>query len=126
MGEREVALLVVDDERLDVGRVRRGAARRVARVADGGVAEELRLEEVLVAEHVEDEAEVAVRRHHAAVLRLVVGGRDDAGRLLASVLERVEAEIGQAGGIGVVEDPEDATVIADAHGSGVGGEAQAG
>ncbi len=37
--------------------------------------------------------------------------RDDAGALLPAVLERVEAEVREVGGLGMTEDPEDAALV---------------
>ena len=42
----------------------------------------------------------------------VVGG-DDAGRLLAAVLERVQAEVGEVGRLVVPEDAEDAALVVE-------------
>ena len=41
---------------------------------------------------------------------LAVGG-GDAGALLPAVLQRVEAEVGEVGGLGVPEDAEDAALV---------------
>ena len=86
MAERDGARVAVVEQRL---RVRPGvrAGRRVARVADRELAVQAR--EVLLVEHLRDEAEVA-QRGQAAVL-----GDGDPGRLLAAVLERVQAEVGE-------------------------------
>jgi len=56
--------------------------------------------------------EPAVREHvvdvtHALVKpQLLTVARDDAGRLLAAVLEGVEPEVGDVGRLGMAEDPE--------------------
>ena len=44
-------------------------------------------------------------------LRAVEG--DDAGRLLAAMLERVQAEGGQGGGVRMAEDAEDAALLVE-------------
>jgi hypothetical protein len=36
---------------------------------------------------------------------------DDAGGLLAAMLKRVQAECRQRGGVGMIEDPEDAALL---------------
>ena len=63
-----------------------------------------RLEAALV----ERVGDVAHRARNAHLL--AVGGRD-AGALLAAMLQRVEAEIGQVGGFGMAEDAEDAALV---------------
>ena len=102
VGEGDRAAVAVDEDRLRVGG--HGVARgRVADVADGAVAAEAI--EGLVGEDVVHQAHGLVD----ADLR-AVGGRD-AGRLLAAVLERVEAEVGQPRRLGMAEDPEQAAVV---------------
>ena len=59
-----------------------------------------------VGEAVADEAEVAL-----GVEALAVEG-DDAGRLLAAMLQGVQAERRDRGGVGVAEDAEDAAFLA--------------
>ena len=59
-----------------------------------------------VGEAVADEAELALEMEDAAV------EGDDAGRLLAAMLEGVQPERGDGGGIGMVEDAEDAAFLA--------------
>ena len=61
------------------------------------------------AEHVLDEAHLAVR-----VAGCSPSLRDDAGGFLPAMLERVQAEVRDVGGLGVAVDAEDA-----AHGVGV-------
>ena len=89
VGERDLAPVVAPD-RL---RVLPGAAAggRVADVADRHVARQR--PQLLLVEDLGDEAGVAHRRDVAAL----AGG--DAGRLLAAVLQRVEAEVGEAGDV---------------------------
>ena len=103
MGEGQLAAVVAPD-RL---RVLPGAAAggRVAHVADRHVA--LERPQLLLVEDLGDEPEVAQRGDVAAL----AGG--DPGRLLAAVLERVEAEVGEAGDVvpGRV-DAEDAAFVA--------------
>ena len=103
VGERQLAAVVAPD-RL---RVLPGAAAggRVADVADRHVA--LQRPQLLLVEDLGDEAGVAHRGDVAAL----AGG--DPGRLLAAVLERVEAEVGEAGDVvaGCVY-AEDAALVA--------------
>ncbi len=89
VGERQLAAVVAPD-RL---RVLPGAAAggRVAHVADRHVA--LQRLQLLLVEDLGDEAGVAHRGDVAAL----AGG--DPGRLLAAVLQRVEAEVGEAGDV---------------------------
>ena len=89
VGEGQLAAVVAPD-RL---RVLPGAAAggRVADVADRHVA--LERPQLLLVEDLGDEARVAHRRDVAAL----AGG--DPGRLLPAVLERVEAEVGEAGDV---------------------------
>jgi uncharacterized repeat protein (TIGR01451 family) len=89
VGEGQLATVVAPD-RL---RVLPGAAAggRVAHVADRHVA--LQRAQLLLVEDLGDEAGVAHRRDVAAL----AGG--DPGRLLTAVLQRVEAEVGEAGDV---------------------------
>ena len=89
MGQRQLAPVVAPD-RL---RVLPGAAAggRVAHVADRHVA--LQRPQLLLVEDLGDESRVAHRGDVAAL-----AGRDP-GRLLAAVLQRVEAEVGEAGDV---------------------------
>ena len=75
-------------------------------MADGGAA--LQPREHVGVEDVGDQPHVAVD-----VERLAVGG-DDAGGLLPAVLEGVEAQVGEVGGLfGLADgpDPEDAALV---------------
>ena len=81
------------------------AGGRVAHVADGDAARQLR--ELVLGEGVLHEPHRAVR------VELLAVGRDDAGRLLPAVLQRVQPEVGHVGGFGVVEDAEDAALVVE-------------
>ena len=98
--ERDPALAAVVHDRLRVLPLRR-AGRRVARVPDRDVAGK-RLQLLLV-EDAGDEPHLAERRDPAPV------GDGDPGRLLAAVLQRVEAEVGEPRDIALgrpdTEDP---------------------
>ena len=98
----DLSVRAVDQERLRVLELAL-AGRRVARVADGRCGRQ-RLERRLV-ERLGDLAHAARTR-----IRFAVGG-GDAGALLAAVLERVEAEVGEVGGLGMSEDAEDAALV---------------
>src|SRR5439155_14848790 len=82
------------------------AGGRVARVPDRDVA--VQAPELLLGEDLRDEAHVAQDGEVAAI------GDGDSGRLLASVLERKEAEVGDASDIATRRaNAEDATHLAD-------------
>ena len=104
MGDREAAAFELGEERLDVAQDRL-AGRRVAHMADRRGALEA-LDGVAVREAVADEAELALGVEYAAV------EGDDAGGLLAAMLQRVEAERGDRRGVRVAVDAEDAAFFA--------------
>ena len=120
MAERQAAEGEVGEQRLDVAQQRR-ALGRVADVADRGVAGQGG-DHRLAAEVVADQAERAVTVEQAAV------EGDHAGRLLAAVLQRVQAEHGVRGGLVVAEDAEHAALLAQlvAHVAGSGRAARRG
>ena len=99
-GER--AARVVDRDRLRVLDVR-AAGRRVADVADRDAPRQLG--QLLLGEGVLHEPHRPVR------VELLAVARDDAGRLLPAVLQRVQAEVGHVGRFGMVEDAEDAALV---------------
>ena len=105
VGERDRAAVALDEDRLGVGgdRVPR---RRVAHVAHGLVADEA--VEPLVGEHVVHEAHALLEPEPLAV------AGHDARRFLPPVLERVETEVGEAGGLGVAPDAEQAAAVVEA------------
>ena len=104
MGDREAAAVELGEERLDVAQDGL-AGGRVAHMADGREALEP-LDGVAVGEAVADEAELALGMEDAAV------EGDDAGRLLAAVLQGVQAERRDRRGVRVAEDAEDAAFLA--------------
>ena len=63
--------------------------------------------EPVAAEHVGHPA------HRLLDLEVVAVGGGDARRLLAAVLQRVEPEVGDVGGLGVVPDPEEAALVVE-------------
>ncbi len=103
MRHREAAELEIRVERLHVAqdRVARGG---VAVVSHGGLARQ-RGDHPRVTEIVADEAQAAVRVEPGAVVA------DDARRLLAAMLQRVQTECGHGRGVGYAPDPEDAAFL---------------
>ena len=77
----------------------------IAHMADRGRAGQA-VDHLAAGEGVADEAHAAL-----GMEALAVEG-DDAGGLLAAVLERVQAERGDGGGVGMAEDAEDAAFLA--------------
>ncbi len=99
VADRERAARIIDSERLRVLQMR-ATGGGVAHVADRHAAGELR--EVLFAEDVLNEA------HRSMGVELRAVARDDAGRLLPAMLQRVQAEIREVRRLGVTENAEDA------------------
>jgi hypothetical protein len=75
-------------------------------MADGGVAGQA-LDHFAAGKGIADEAEAAFTVETAAV------EGDDAGGFLAAMLERVQPERGDGGGLGVAEDAEHAAFLAE-------------
>ena len=94
----------VDEHRLGVLDAAR-PGRRVADVADGDVADQRG--ELGLVEAVVDLAHRPRQQHPVAV------GARDARALLSAMLQRVEAEVGEIGRLGMPEDAEDATLVAE-------------
>ncbi len=103
MGNRDAAFMQLGKERLDVAQ-RHFACRRVARVADGHEARELR-ERCGIGVVVADETHALF----GAELLAVEG--DDTGGLLAAMLERMQAERRQRRRVRVPQDAEDAALF---------------
>ncbi len=104
MGDREAARGELGEERLDVAK-RRLSGGRIADMADCGVAGEL-ADDVVAVEIAGDVAHRAMRVKGAPV----PGGQ--AGRFLAAMLKRVEAQCDDGrGGLGA-PDAEDAAFLA--------------
>ncbi len=101
--EREAAEGEVREERLHVAETR-STRRGVPGMADGGMARQL-ADDRLAREVVADEA-----RGPVAVELAPVEG-DDAGRLLAPVLQRVQAQGGERRRLGVAVDREDPALL---------------
>ena len=111
MADGEAAAFELGEQRLHVAQ--NGlAGGRIAHMADRGGAGQA-VDHLAAGEVVADETKPAFRVEALAV----VG--DDAGGFLAAVLERVQAERGDGGGVGMVEDAEDAALLAQAIGVGV-------
>ena len=112
MRHGQVALAVVDNERLDVGDIVRGARRRVAVVSDRCIAAQLILQEALIAEHLRDQPGSPVEVEAKALLVTdELAGNDPRG-FLSAMLKRVQAVVGLHGGKRVAVDPEDPAVAA--------------
>ena len=103
MDDGEVALGVPDDDRLCVDPLS-AACGGVPDVPESGVAGQGG--DALGVEDVGDEAEFLVELGVAAVRRA------DPSRFLAAVLERVESQEGELGGVLDVADADDATLLA--------------
>ena len=82
------------------------AGRRIAHMADRGVAGQP-IDHLAPGEGVADQAEAAFGVEALAV------ERDDAGGFLAAVLERMQAERGNRGGVGMAEDAEYSAFFAE-------------
>ena len=95
----------IGEQRLDVAQ-RHLAGRRVADMTDRGPAGQTR-DDILRAEIVADQTRAAMR----AELVAVIG--DDAGRLLAAVLQRVQPERGQRRRVLVPVYPENTAFLVE-------------
>ncbi len=105
MRHREAAELEIGIQRLHVAEDR-ATRRGVAVVADRRDAGQ-RGDHPRVAEVVADQAQAAMRMEVAAV------EADDAGQLLAAMLQRVQTECGDGRGIRDVPDAEDAALLVE-------------
>ena len=106
MGDRKAARLELGEQRLDVAQ-HRLAGGRVADMADGGLAGKA-VDDGGAGEVIADETLAPL-----GMKALAVEG-DDAGRLLAAVLQGVQAERDDRRRVGVAEDPEDAAFLVQA------------
>ena len=104
MADREAAGVQFGEQRLHVAQDG-GAGRRVAHVADRDGAGQP-VDHVAPRERVADEAEPALGMKALAVVA------DDAGRFLAAMLERMQAERRDRGGVGMPVDAENAALFA--------------
>ena len=105
VAQRHVAVVEAEDERLDVvGGA--GAGGGVVHMADGLVSGEP-ADLAFVAEHLGQQAKAAMADQMAIVVR------HDAGALLAAMLQGVESEIGETGGVGVAPDAENSAFFVD-------------
>ncbi|GCC49131.1 hypothetical protein chiPu_0033490, partial [Chiloscyllium punctatum] len=105
VADREPAGIELGEQRLHVAQAR-AAGRGIADVADRGAAGQT-IDHLTAGEGVADQAEAAFTVEAAAV------ERDDAGGFLAAVLQSVQAERGDRGGLGVAEDAEHAAFLAE-------------
>ena len=105
VGDREAAGVDIGKQRLHVAQ-RRLAAGRIAIVADGNVALQA-LDDVGAVEVVADEA------HAALGVELLAVEGDDAAGFLSAMLEGVQAERGDCGGVGVPKNTKDPAFLAE-------------
>ena len=103
MRDREPAAVEFGEQRLDIAQDR-FAGRRIADMSEGQIARQP-LDGRAAREMVADQPEAAFGLETPAV------ERDDAGRFLAAMLQGVQAERGDRGGVGVTEDAEDAAFL---------------
>ena len=102
--DREAAAVELAEQRLHVAQDGL-AGGRIAHMADRGVAGQA-VDHLAAGEVVADEAHAAL-----GMEALAVEG-DDAGRFLAAMLQRVQAERRDGGGVGMAEDAEHAALLA--------------
>ena len=87
MGQRHAALVVVDDQRLDVAKIVR-AGRGVAHVGDGDISLPQRLQ-LFAAEHLVHQAHAPAGAKYAVVVQR------DPRAFLSPMLQRIKAEAGK-------------------------------
>ena len=104
VADRKAAGIEFGEQRLDVAQDGR-AGGGIADMADGGIAGEA-LDHLAAGEGVADEAEPALGVKPGSV------EGDDAGGLLAAVLQGVQSESGDGGGFGMAENAEHAAFLA--------------
>jgi hypothetical protein len=104
VGHGDAALVAGDGERLGVEESRI-AGGRIARVTDGESAGQL-------VQHIAGEDLGHVAHGLVAVEISAIAGAD-ASALLAAMLERIEAEVGELGGFGVPVDGDDAAFLVE-------------
>src|SRR5260370_23190231 len=104
VADREPAGIEFGEQRLNVAQ-HRSAGGRVAHMADRYAARQA-IDDLAARERVADEAEPALGMEPAAVIA------DDAGGLLAAVLERMQAERRDCGGVRMAVDAEHAAFLA--------------
>ena len=105
MADRQPAEIEIGEQRLDVAQ-RDLAGRRIADMTDRRRAGQPR-DDILRAEIVADQTGAAMR----AELVAVIG--DDAGRLLAAMLQRVQPERGQRRRVLMPVDPENTAFLVE-------------
>ena len=111
MGDREAAGLELGEQRLDVAQ-HGVAGRRIAHMADRRASRQA-VDGRRIREVVADQPLPALRVEPDAV------ESDDAGGLLAAMLQRMEAKRGDGGGVRMVKNAEDAALLAQSVAVGV-------
>ncbi len=104
MRDREAAAVELGEQRLHVADDG-FAGGGITHMADRGMAGQA-LDDVALGEGVADQAEAALRVEAAAVIG------DDAGGFLSAMLERMQSERGERGGVGMPEDSEHPAFLA--------------
>ena len=105
MAQSHVAVMEAEDERLDVVRGAR-AGRCVTHVADGAIALQS-FDFALIAEHLGEQAESAMTDEMTVIVR------DNAGAFLTTMLQRVQAEVGESGGVRVTPNAKNTAFLVD-------------
>ncbi len=103
VGDGEAATGEFGEQRLDVA-LDGAAVGRIAVVADGAVAGEI-FHDARLGEGVADQADMTLGAKRLAVIG------DDAGRLLATMLESMQAEDGERRRVGMAEHAENAALL---------------
>ena len=103
VGDGNLAARAIHRERLSVTEIR-SASRRVTRVADGAVADEV-VENLRVVDNLRDEA------HAVKLEKLSLVATDDARAFLPAMLQGVKAEVSEFRSVRVTENAEDSAVM---------------
>jgi hypothetical protein len=103
VGDGDLAAHAIHRERLGVAHVRR-AGGGIARVADGHVADEV-MQDFGVGKNLRHQA------HAVVLVKFPVMAGDDAGAFLSAMLEGIQSEISQFGGVRMAEDAENTAVM---------------
>ena len=105
MAQRHIAVMETEDERLDVVGAA-GAGSGIAHMADRPVAFES-FDFTLVAEYLGQQTRSAMTDE----MTVIVG--DNAGTLLTTMLQRVQTEVSESGGVRVAPNAENTAFLVD-------------